>query len=72
MSFIYRDLKSDNIIIDSNRDAILIDFDNTRQNNDTAMSSVIGSPKYASSEQLKENKYNISSDIHINRKWQIW
>lgn len=63
-NFIYRDLKSDNIIIGSNRDAILIDFDNTRQNNDTEMTSDIVSPKYASPEQQKTNKYNISSDIY--------
>lgn len=63
-NFIYRDLKPDNIIIDNNCDAILIDFDQAKQINEKSMTLNIGCDDFASPEQLSTKNYSIESDIY--------
>ncbi|KAK8847200.1 hypothetical protein M9Y10_019784 [Tritrichomonas musculus] len=68
-----RDLKSNNIIIDSKNDAFLIDFDRAKQINsneivsdDTGdqMTGDIGTLIFASPEQYLQNKYSFKSDVY--------
>ena len=71
-----RDLKPDNIIIDSNKDAILIDFDSSKEmysSNEEKNTGDIGNPVFAAPEQLnsdtytyKVDSYSVGMIIHFN------
>lgn len=60
--FILRDLKPDNIIIDSNKHSILIDFDRSRQDEEVITGN-LGNPSYAAPELLNKNEFSKKSDI---------
>lgn len=60
--FILRDLKPDNIIIDSNKHSILIDFDRSRQDEEVITGN-LGNPSYAALELLNKNEFSKKSDI---------
>lgn len=63
--FLYRDLKPTNIIIDSNKKAVLIDFDYSRieENNDQKTSG-FGELGFLSPELDSSNNYSFQTDIY--------
>lgn len=62
---ILRDLKWDNIIIDSNHDSFLIDFDFSKKvsHNTDEMTNDIGSNLFSAPEQLNDNDYSYKTDL---------
>ena len=63
--YIYRDLKFNNIIVDSKSNAILIDFGRLKRNDGEIMIADIGSRYFAALEQLKSNSYSFQSSIYF-------
>ncbi|KAK8854359.1 hypothetical protein M9Y10_016919 [Tritrichomonas musculus] len=61
---VLRDIKYDNIIIDSNNDAFLIDFDSIKTNESTSMTCFLGNLIFASPEQYYEKIYSFKSDAY--------
>lgn len=60
---VYRDLKPDNILIDSNKVAVLIDFDRTRDLNDFSPISTSLSTDYLAPEIASGSQFDASADI---------
>lgn len=63
-NFIYRDLKTNNIIVDSKFNAILIDFDQLKEYDGSTMTSDVGSPLFLSPEQEASDSYSFETDIY--------
>lgn len=63
--FILRDLKYDNIMIDSEGNAVLIDFDETKQiGTNDEMIGDIRSPIFSSPEQYSYDRYSQETDVY--------
>ncbi|KAK8834492.1 hypothetical protein M9Y10_027676 [Tritrichomonas musculus] len=63
--FLLRDIKWDNIMIDYNCNAILIDFDLSKKNlNESERTSFIGSVLFISPEQYQYDQHSFESDVY--------
>ena len=63
LSIIHRDIKLDNIVLDSNLQPIFIDFEYSIKYKDETDFVICGSPEYASPEMILGKQYTYKTDI---------
>ncbi|OQS05881.1 kinase [Thraustotheca clavata] len=61
---IHRDLKSRNVLLDSNKGTKLTDFGESREMNDETMTNDVGTFAWMAPEVITGRKYNASADIY--------
>ncbi|KAK8839610.1 hypothetical protein M9Y10_031974 [Tritrichomonas musculus] len=61
---ILRDLNFENIIVDQNNDAVLIDFDRSTCDDESMKTGDIGISYFTAPEQFSSNEYSFKSDIY--------
>ncbi|OQR84009.1 kinase, partial [Thraustotheca clavata] len=61
---IHRDLKSRNVLLDSNKGTKLTDFGESREMNESTMTNDVGTFAWMAPEVMLANKYNASADIY--------